>query len=88
LNFKVQLPRPQVTSRGYPFWDTSLASTYLKLDIDNELHITMSKEDFHRSRAEYLVFPKEIFRKHILQEVNARLQTSYWLKKKEKKGKK
>lgn len=84
-NDKMLYPRPQLTSRGYPYWDTSDASRYLKWDIDNDVHNSMKMCDFYRSRPSYLLFPEKVFRNHVYQEVTSRLQTSYWLKKKGKK---
>jgi hypothetical protein len=87
-NDAILFPRAQVTSRGYPFWDTSEASACLKPDVRNGVHETMSMEEFHNSRDAYLAFPKDVFRKHVNQEVNSRLQKSYWIKKKQNKEKK
>jgi hypothetical protein len=78
-------PRPELTTRGYPFWDTSPASMFLKEDIRHDVHKTMSIEEFWNWREAYKEFPLGIFRKHIQQESSSRLQKTYWLKKKEKK---
>jgi hypothetical protein len=77
-------PRQHLTSRGYPYWDTPEASKLLREDIDDEKHIAMDLNEFWNSREAYKLFPKDVFRKHIYQECNKRLQTSYWLKKKQK----
>jgi hypothetical protein len=77
-------PRGQLTNRGYPFWDTSEASKLLKEDIDNEQHKKMKAEEFWNSREAYKLFPKDVFRKHIYQECTKRLQSTYWLTKRNK----
>jgi hypothetical protein len=86
-NDAIRFPRSQVTSRGYPYWDTSEALAWLKPDVKNGVHETMTMEEFHNSRDAYLAFPKDIFRKHVHQEVSSRLQKSYWIKKMQKKEK-
>lgn len=72
-------PRPQLTNRGYPFWDTSAAAIFLRDDVKDGLHNTMSVDQFWRSRAAYQQFPRNVFGKHILAESSRLLQTSYWL---------
>jgi hypothetical protein len=78
-------PRQPVTVKGYPFWDTAPASTFLKDDIKHDVHLTMSFDEFWQWREAYQQFPRAIFKKHIHQEVSCRRQKTYWLKKKEKK---
>jgi hypothetical protein len=79
-------PRPPITVKGYPFWDTSLASTFLKEDMKHDLHKSMSLDEFWGWREEYQQFPRDVFRKHIQQEGSNNLQKTYWLKKKAKKN--
>ena len=74
-------PRPPLTVRGYPFWDTSPASTFLRDDIKHNVHLTMTTDEFWHWREAYQQFPREVFLKHIHQEVSGRRQTSYWIKK-------
>lgn len=78
-------PRPPVTVKGYPFWDTAPASKFLKEDIKHDVHLTMSFDEFWLWREDYQQFPLAIFKKHIHQEVNSRRGKSYWLKKKQQK---
>jgi hypothetical protein len=89
VNDAILFPRAQLTSRGYPHWDTSEASAYLKPDVKNGMHISMSMEEFYYSRDAYLAFPQDIFVKHVHQELNSRLKKSFWIKKdQDKKNKK
>jgi hypothetical protein len=78
-------PRPPVTVKGYPFWDTSPASTFLRDDIKHDVHLTMSTDEFWQWREAYQQFPREIFKKHIFQEINSRSGKTFWLKQKDKK---
>jgi hypothetical protein len=87
-NDAIRFPRQQVTSRGYPFWDTSEASAWLKQDVKNGVHETMTMDDFITSRDAYLAFPQEIFLKHVYQETNSRMKKSYWIKNNDNKKKK
>lgn len=89
INDEILFPRAQVTSRGYPFWDTSEASAYLKTDVKNGVHESMSMDEFYYSRDAYLAFPQDVFLKHVNQELNSRLKKSFWIKKdQDKKNKK
>lgn len=81
LHDRILHPRPQLTNRGYPFWDTSAASVFLRDDVKDDLHKTMSVDQFWRSRAAYQQFPRSVFGKHILQESSRVKQKSYWLNK-------
>jgi hypothetical protein len=85
LHDRILHPRPQLTNRGYPFWDTSAASAFLRNDVKDGLHKTMRGDQFWRSRAAYQQFPEDVFGKHILQESGRVWQKSYWLTKRVKK---
>jgi hypothetical protein len=78
-------PRANLTNGGYPFWDTSDAKRLLTSDIDNRLDEIMENEDLWRSRPEYMIFPLQIFSKHIHQERTSRTQSSYWHNREKKK---
>jgi hypothetical protein len=82
----IRFPRPQVTSRGHAFWDTSKAAELLKKDINEKVNETMSMHGFHESNEAYLEFDYNVFRKHVHQEMNSRLKKSFWLKKDSKKS--
>jgi hypothetical protein len=81
LHDRILHPRPQLTNRGYPFWDTSAASAFLRDDVKDELQKTMSVDQFWRSRAAYQQFPRNVFGKHVSQECNRVKGKSYWLNK-------
>ena len=76
----------------YPRWDLSDAQRFLKEDIAAERHLAMQPRELRMTRLEYQRFPKDVFRKHIHQEVRSLTETPYWLVKKmkiqEKKDKK
>ena len=80
----IRFPRPQVTSRGHAYWDTSKVAELLKKDIDEKVNETMSMHDFHESNEAYLEFHYDVFRKHVHQEINSRLKKFFWLKKENK----
>jgi hypothetical protein len=84
LHDRILHPRSQLTNRGYPFWDTSAASGFLRDDVKDELHKTMSVDQLWRSRVAYQQFPRNVFGQHILQESNRVLKKSYWLNKRKK----
>ena len=73
------------SSFTYPRWEGSEAERKLKLDISLGRHKEVKPKVLQQSRDAYKVFPLEIFRKHIHQEVRAKMESSYWLKKKELK---
>lgn len=81
ISDQIRFPRPQVTSRGHAFWDTSKAAELLKIDIEQKVNETMSMQDFHESNEAYLEFHYDVFRKHVHQEINSRLKKSFWIKK-------
>ena len=72
-------------SASYPRWGGSEASRLLKIDIDEELHLTKTPKQLRLYRDEYKAFPLDVFRKHIHQEVRSRLSTAYWLVKQQAK---
>jgi hypothetical protein len=77
---------------SYPRWDLSDAQRLLKEDIAAERHQAMTPQELRMTRLEYQRFPKDVFRKHIHQEVRSLTETPYWLvtkmKKQEQKDKK
>jgi hypothetical protein len=70
--------RPALTSRGYPFWDTSDAKVFLIKDIDEGEHLRLDPIQLWNSREAYQQFPKHIFRGHVHQETYKRRDSSYW----------
>jgi hypothetical protein len=77
---------------NYPRWDLSDAQRLLKEDVAAERHKAMKPQELRMTRLEYQRFPKDVFRKHIHQEVRSLTETPYWLvtkmKKQEQKDKK
>lgn len=78
---EIRFPRPQLTSRGIPYWDTSKAATILKQDVKQKVHESMKMIDFYESNESYKEFPYQIFRKHVHQEINSQLKKSFFIKK-------
>jgi hypothetical protein len=66
----------------YPRWDLSDAQRLLKEDIAAERHKTMTPQELRMTKLEYQHFPKDVFQKHIHQEVRSLTETPYWLVKK------
>ena len=64
---------------NYPRWDLSDAQRLLKEDIAAERHKAMKPQELRMTRLEYQRFPKDVFRKHIHQEVRSLTETPYWL---------
>jgi hypothetical protein len=73
---------------NYPRWDLSDAQRLLKEDIAVGLHKIMTPQELRKTKSEYERFPKDVFRKHIHQEVRSLTETPYWLVKKMKKQEK
>jgi hypothetical protein len=73
---------------GAPRWAGSLAQTWLNADIEEGKHETMKPNQLRQTRLEYMIFEKDIFRKHIHQEVKTRKWLVYLKEKAEKAGKK
>jgi hypothetical protein len=80
-------PRPELTSGGYPFWDTSEAKELLTSDIENGVDKTMTSRELWHSREAYKQFPRDIFIKHIHQERKSIAQRELNLLNKKKKKK-
>lgn len=68
----------------YPRWDTTSAKRFLGLDIDAKLNETMKPSQLRNTREVYKLFPLDVFRNHINQEVKSRRESSYYLDKKAK----
>jgi hypothetical protein len=83
----LHFPRPQLTNRNYPFWDTSSAMTLLAEDINEGLHQQMTPSQLRNTQPEYQEFPLDVFRRHIHQEKRRRIQSNFALFKKEQKRK-
>ena len=64
----IAYPRPELNSRGYPFWKDHAASTLLKADIDDGIQDDYTPAQFQLSRPEYTDFPPHVFRKHVYAE--------------------
>lgn len=75
-------PRPALTSRGEPFWDTSEARVLLSADVDEDLDLTMPPRDLWNLRDAYQLFSLPTFRQHIGQERSGRRKKSFFLNKK------
>jgi hypothetical protein len=58
----------RATNGEYPLWHESDASKLLEKDLKDGLKKEMTPLQFQQTREEYLVFPSDVFRKHIYQE--------------------
>ena len=64
-------PLAMANPRGYPRWKGSTAEKLLKKDIDDGKHKMFRPQELRSQRDEYQQFPKDVFCKHIHQEVSA-----------------
>jgi len=62
-------PPPAFNHRGEPRWEQSAAQTFLKQDVADKKHETMSRTAFYNSRPAYKLFQKRTISKHIDQEI-------------------
>lgn len=62
-------PTPTLNHRGEPQWHGSNAERLLKADIAAKTNESMTPKQMHCTRIEYQIYPLEVFRKHIHQEV-------------------
>lgn len=69
LQHRQHFPTPAVNHRGEPQWHGSDAERLLKADVTLKTHEMMAPQQLYRTRIEYQVYPLEVFRKHIHQEV-------------------
>ena len=67
--FRKNFPVRQVNNVGVLRWEGSLAEYYLKIDMKSGLHKGKKPAEFRETRAEYMQYPKDTFRKHIDQEL-------------------
>jgi len=58
-------PVRQFNSKNEPVWKGSEADTWLRMDIQDELHLTMKPKELWKTRECYQSFSKERFRKRI-----------------------
>lgn len=82
-----KLPRNEVTSRGYPFWDTHEASKLLAEDEESGKAKRLKPMELWKSRKEYQDFPPTVFRKHIYQLRSKQLAAPFWQHKRNKNAK-
>lgn len=75
------------THRDYPFWPEADASKLLEIDLKQGQHLHMKPALLYMTRPEYQLFPLDVFRDHIHQELRNQRERSYWLHKKDQKKK-
>lgn len=64
--------------RMSPIWIETLAPIFLKRDTDEgRLHNHLPPAELYASREEYQVFPLQVFRNHIYQEVDTRSKRAH-----------
>jgi hypothetical protein len=79
-------PRSELTSRGCPYWDTSVARQLLLQDIEDGLHEIYLPSILWQTSNEYQKFPMITFRDHIYQEIRSVKGRAYWENYYEKKA--
>jgi hypothetical protein len=71
-------PRPEYNHRGEPHWDLSEAKPLLEADINDGKYPNMVPKELWLTRPEYYdVYPLEVFRKHIHQEIRTQKWHAY-----------
>lgn len=71
-------PRPKLTNKGVPFWDTSKAKKLLSRDVKNGLHLRLAPSELWITNPEYLKYPITTFRNHISQKVRNNKDRAFW----------
>ena len=72
-------PRPALTNRGIPFWDTSEARLLLIRDIQDELYLDLTPSQLWQTQHAYQLFPLKTFRDHIYQQIRIEDERAYWM---------
>ena len=62
-------PRQTVNNRGEIVFDLHPARDLLRQDVANKLHLTMKPSELRRTRPEYKVFKKKIFKHRVYQTI-------------------
>ena len=70
-------PRKMVNSKNQLVFDLSPAKQYLRDDIANNRHKTMTASAFHRSRSVYRLFEPKIFYGRVAQEIRRKKCVNY-----------
>ncbi|KAL7428545.1 hypothetical protein ACHAXH_001399 [Discostella pseudostelligera] len=84
----LKLPRSNITTRDYPFWNTHRASELLEDDEESGKAKELKPKELWASRKEYQEFPLCVFRKHIYQLRSKRLAAPFWQYKRNMNAKK
>ena len=69
LHDRVLFPRMSHNARGEPVFDLSEAKAFLKEDVSNNLHLTMTPCNLQKTRQVYMAFKPDIFKDRICQAV-------------------
>jgi hypothetical protein len=78
-NDRQLVQRGTQTHRGYPFWPETEASKLLEIDLKEGKHRQMKPAALYTTRPEYQVFPLDVFRDHVHQELRSQRERPYWL---------
>ena len=86
LHDQALYPRQPTNQFGEPRWEGSEAEQFLRLDMDQGIHLTMKPMQLFYSRPEYHeVFTLDVFRKHIDQERHGRRFNDFLITKRKQK---
>ena len=69
LHDRVLFPQMSHNARGEPVFDLSEAKAFLKEDVSNNLHLTMTPCNLQKTRQVYMAFKPDIFKDRICQAV-------------------
>jgi len=74
---RMMFPKPTTDFRGTTRWADSEAKKLLLKDIDNNLHLTLTKKKLWKSKPECQEIDLDIFRGRVYQEIKARKFQAY-----------
>lgn len=82
----IRFPRNELTSRGYPYWDTHPSRSFLEKDVRDGRADEMKPMQLWLSRDEYQEFPQHVFRNHVHQEKRKQREPSGFVASRNKKA--
>jgi len=84
----IRNPRPEMTSRGYPFWDTHPARALLDKDVKDGKADSMKPKKLQQTKAAYKAFPLVVFGGHVQQSKRFVREEPGWVDRRNKEAQK
>lgn len=85
-NFNERNPRPPLTDKGVPFWDTSAAKSLVIEEIKSGALDGLTPQQVRDRHDEYKLFPLRDFRQFLNMEKRNIREAVYWQAKRNRKG--